>query len=163
MSTKNCSQRQAGFTLVELLVVLGTIFILVQLSLLNLKMFRERAFKAEVEQTAHDLRGAIENARLAIGIASNLSDFDTWAWANISRGGAAQGFRAKELLSSYSPGKNLHISVEYNGICEAGFWGRGCMVSWIAVTNCQTGYTKTWWNSNDGTDLQWESQNNGAC
>jgi type II secretory pathway pseudopilin PulG len=153
---------ESGFTLVELLVVMGTIFVLVQISLANYNLYKEKLYLAHADDVMRQLKTAVESGKIDIGVAENDQDWDTWVWVSQTKSAPPIGFGFQELLSGYSHDKHMQIFVDHNGVCDAGYWGDWCQVTAIQVRHCNTDVTKAWWINKDGSTGTWEWDVGGA-
>jgi len=154
---------ESGFTLVELLVVIGTIWVLVAISMANYGVYKERLYLSHADDVSRQLRMAVESAKIELGMAEDITDLSKCPWVLIVKNAAPQGLNWAPLLSGYSHDDHMRIYVDHDGICEAGFFGNGCQVTTIQVRHCNTDVTKVWFLLNDGTEGSLEFNNGAGC
>lgn len=154
---------EEGFTLIELLIVTAIISILTGLSVLNYEVFKGRIYEAHTSDVVRQLRETFEAGRDQVGIAKDMSDWDKWVWVDINQDGPRRGFGYDDLLVGYSHDRHMKIYIQYNGICDAGYWGDWCAVALVRARHCSGNTVKMWWLAKGGWQWSWEWADPAPC
>ena len=147
-------REDAGFTFIELIIVMCTIWVLAALSMHNYGLYKEKIYRNQTQDVITQLRTAVESAKISLGVASSPAEWSKWVSASREANQALLGDAS--LLSGYAHDPNMQILVDHNGICDAGFWGDFCTVTSITARHCKSNLYKTWRVLRNGTVFQFE-------
>lgn len=156
---------EAGFTLVELFVVLATIGILAGLSIETFRVYKESSYVSYADRYIVDAQTA-----LAAGISDMSEDaagafYAAWTNADGSMGGAPDSSFVPGLVTTDS----VRVSINYDSLCDStdtDTWcpagGLCCVTQWYRAYHCKgsTMKTLTRWNNGVVTEL---TANSAGC
>ena len=143
-----------GFTLVELLVVTGTLSVLLLLSIQSYGIYQAKAFDSSTESSIRTIRSSVQ-----AGLIDNdfMEDFG-FVFVDLNSKGIPSTPAGQNLLPGYFHPASMDLDVWYDAWCANGLLGDFCVELHIGGRHCSGG---TWYmhqSMHNGADLNFEWQ-----
>ena len=135
------SSAEEGFTLLELLTIIGIIGVLASLALTSFGFYKASAALAVAETTLHDARGAFEG-----GIVDSDNLPASVALTSQTTQGPVSDANANALLPGFMVPDNVRFDVSYDNTCTNG----ACTLALLEVRHCQGEEYVRWTRFGDG-------------
>lgn len=123
------SRSEAGFTLIELITVIGILGVLAGISLQTFGVYRENAFYAASEEILRNARTALDVGR------ANEENFPARILFTQSfTGGRVTGADAALIAPGLTNNNRSYVYVYHNPTCTTGW----CLTDYITSRNCKS-------------------------
>lgn len=145
-------QSEAGFTLIEMLVVILLISILSYLSMTAFDIYKAKAAYASVESTLHSAVNAAEASQTD---PQNLPPPVPWYFQNTQ--GAMTNAAAAEYLTGLRIPRKTCIWAMYDPSC----FGMACLSDFVMVAHCMAQESAEWVRWGDGWSMTFRNMPGG--
>lgn len=143
-----------GFTLIEMLVVVGILGVLAHLALTSLYVYRSKAAYSTLQITMKNTRNAAEASLID-------PEHQPPAVALVSQN--VPGPLSDPAAAAFLPGmqipKNIKFQVSYDPACDDG----GCVASFVEIKHCSGKEYMQWLRFGDGMDMPLEPIAGDGC
>lgn len=157
---KQSVHSEAGFTLVELLIITATLSILTTLSVYSYNIYKRSAFDKSTESSVHNVRNAMQAGL----IENDFMEGVGLAWVSMTAAGAPTSQIGRDLLPGYIHPQNVNMNVTYDAWCANGLLGEWCMLTFIQGQHCrgETVFMRQSFRNGLETNIEWQAPP-GAC
>lgn len=146
------NQYEAGFTLIELFVVISVIGVLAAISLSSFKVYRASAQYSVADQTLGFAKRALE-----AGVVGQEDDIPAVGLTSQSASGSIQNNQASELLPGMLLPNNVELKVMHDPDCS------GCTKDMLEVQHCSAKQLARWVRFDDGVEVTLDKVAGGGC
>ena len=151
---KNQKKKEQGFTIIELVTVMGTIGVLASLSMSSFYLYRKDAYYSVAESTMRNARSSME-----IGINSSDVEAETVPLVSQTSAGNINNVQANKVLPGMKLPQNVEFKVSYDPDCQ----DSSCDAQFLSVNHCIGKLETSWIRFGDGLDLSLENIATGGC
>lgn len=150
---------EKGFTLVELLVITGTLSVLMMLSVHSYGVYRSSAFDSSTEHSIHHIKSALQAGLIDNDFMEGIG----LVWASLQSAGLPSSAAAQELLPGYVHPSDMQLWVSYDAWCANGILGDWCTETSIQGRHCSgnTWYLHQSFHNGIVTKIEWQAP--GGC
>ena len=152
--TQVCFKSDAGFTLIELMVVIGIIGILSLLGMTSFNVYKKQGAYAVVESLVRDSKTVVEGSL-------NNVDNPPSAVALVSQSspGSITDSAAYTLLPELKLPRDVSLSVSYDPSCDVST----CQQQFVQVKHCKGDEYIQWIRFGDGVDVTLDRIAGAGC
>ena len=146
--------QQRGFTIIELLTVMGLMGVLASTSLSTFHSLKDRSYIAVTQQTVRDSKTALSAALLEL----SLEDTDSINTV-LNMPGIPSGQDVVRLLPGFRMPQGVELTLENNPLCTT----TGCVVHSIVANSCPGKRMSLWERYGDGSEVLLQELPSPGC
>ena len=144
---------ESGFTIIELLVVIGTIGVLSAISLVGYKAYKDRAYIARSDEMFNSALTALEAGKI------NADQFNGGTYFAYADKMSAYAGQPDFIAPGLPVDSNMYVYVLHNSGCVAG----NCVEDYVTTRHCQAAMRNLYVLYKDGNQVQMAFESSDGC